>query len=785
MKKTKQFLSIYFTALILCFFFLIISCSNPQKEAETHFKNAIQYFKNQEYEKAKIELQNVVQLDPSNDKAYTELGETYVKLQNPVKAAQAFAQAVTIAPDNYNARLRMGQILLLAEETRQAREAASELRKKYPEKVEPLHLLASIQIQERNMAQALKTLKKAVVMDSTDHRTYLYLAHLYYITNRFDQAEKNFLKTIELNNQSRTPYIELAELYKRKKEYDKAEDVLNKWKNIPGEQVQKSKDVASFQESRGHIEKAEKILREASVNAPGNVSALINLGAFYARQKKNDKAIEIFKQAQSIDIDNLDIQANIAALYLIKEKRQEAETIVDQVLSIDEEHEKANFIKGRILYDNKDYTSALKHFESVITSAPNHSRARYLKARCLIDEKPSGLEGQELFRVAAGFKDQESWERKLAKDELLKSVQIAPDFIEARLLIIDLHLKDKELRPARSHIAYILRRKPNNFNAVVFLGKMKIIESNFSDAQKIFNKLLATYPTYAEGYVSLGIAYTGMRQYDKALATFDKALEVDPGHFEALNQKVGIHMLNKNIQKAIEACNTHRKKFETGSPARSVIDLIIAKIYLTTNRTEEARVLFQKITKEHPSLQAPYEELGKIYEDSKDIPSAIGNFKKLKELNPDYLPTYINLSRLYKLEGNLKKAKKILKEALQIQSDFAPAANNLAYIYAQSNSYLYEALKLAKIARDKAPNNPDYLDTLGWIYYLQGSNDLALIELEESVKLNPKSAIGNYHLGWAYYSASKYEQARAHMKKALALDPYFEGAEQAREILGE
>ncbi|WP_321495912.1 tetratricopeptide repeat protein [uncultured Desulfobacter sp.] len=148
------------------------------------------------------------------------------------------------------------------------------------------------------------------------------------------------------------------------------------------------------------------------------------------------------------------------------------------------------------------------------------------------------------------------------------------------------------------------------------------------------------------------------------------------------------------------------------------------------------------------------------------------------------MPTYLHLSRIFKAQGNIEEAKNFLNQALSIKRDYAPAANNLAYIMAEIGSSLYEALRLSKVASDKDPNNSEYLDTLGWIYYLQGNNDLAIVTIEESVKLNPKSAIGQYHLGWACYESKQYEKARTHMETALELDPNFKGADKARNILG-
>jgi len=404
---------------------------------------------------------------------------------------------------------------------------------------------------------------------------------------------------------------------------------------------------------------------------------------------------------------------------------------------------------------------------------------------CLLDKGQSDLPGQDLFRVAAGYKTAESWEIKLAEDELLRAVQIDPGFINAGLMLVDIYLRNKNSISARRHIAGILQKEPENIQALILAGRLKLLEKDLAGAEKIYQHILELRPGFASGYVSLGLALHGMEKNIEALEAFDKALAINTRQMDALHYKVSIHMQGKNVNKALESCRKHRKNFDPADPSLAIIDLIEGKVFMSIGKLEKAKSRFDKAVEHTPTLTAPYQELAIIYESQKDVPAAIQNYETLLKLKPDYLPVYLSLSRIYKDQGDLNKARKYLKDALAIKSDFAPAANNLAFILAETKTSLYEALRLAKTARDKDPNNPDYLDTLGWIYYLQGSNDLALRELEESININPNNPVTHYHLGWAYYETRKYEEARTHMAKALELDPGFKYADKARDVLGE
>ena len=81
--------------------FLFLSCmscaSDSEKEAK-HLERARQYVEKNELKKAVIEYKNVVQLNPKNDEAYVELGETHMKLEQASEAFQAFSSAVSTAP---------------------------------------------------------------------------------------------------------------------------------------------------------------------------------------------------------------------------------------------------------------------------------------------------------------------------------------------------------------------------------------------------------------------------------------------------------------------------------------------------------------------------------------------------------------------------------------------------------------------------------------------------------------------------------------------------------------
>ena len=135
------------------------------------------------------------------------------------------------------------------------------------------------------------------------------------------------------------------------------------------------------------------------------------------------------------------------------------------------------------------------------------------------------------------------------------------------------------------------------------------------------------------------------------------------------------------------------------------------------------------------------------------------------------------------MEGKNAEAQKQYERVMAIEPRAAVAANNLAWIYAESGGNLDVALQLAQAAKAQLPSQPEINDTLGWIYYKKGLTTLALGPLSQAVDKGPKVAAYQFHLGMALAKNGETDKARTALQAALAIDPSFAGAADARKTL--
>jgi cytochrome c-type biogenesis protein CcmH/NrfG len=129
----------------------VSGCAGKEEKKAKHLERAREYIAKNELKKAVIELKNVVQLDPKDDEAYVELGETHLKLRETREAFQAFSTAASVNPENLKAQLKVGQMLLLGRQTEEAKKKAELILDKAPDHVEGLSLLSGVQLQEKTL----------------------------------------------------------------------------------------------------------------------------------------------------------------------------------------------------------------------------------------------------------------------------------------------------------------------------------------------------------------------------------------------------------------------------------------------------------------------------------------------------------------------------------------------------------------------------------------------------------------------------------------------------------
>ncbi len=145
----------------------------------------------------------------------------------------------------------------------------------------------------------------------------------------------------------------------------------------------------------------------------------------------------------------------------------------------------------------------------------------------------------------------------------------------------------------------------------------------------------------------------------------------------------------------------------------------------------------------------------------------------------------LTMATAQQMSGDYQAAEQNLREILKQSPDNPIALNNLGYFLLERNEKINEALELIQKAVNISPNNPSFLDSLGWAYFKL--NKLAEAEkyLKSAARLDSTSSTILEHLGDVYQKQAKTELAKETWRKALKISSEKEGTMRLKMKLGE
>jgi tetratricopeptide (TPR) repeat protein len=196
---------------------------------------------------------------------------------------------------------------------------------------------------------------------------------------------------------------------------------------------------------------------------------------------------------------------------------------------------------------------------------------------------------------------------------------------------------------------------------------------------------------------------------------------------------------------------------------------------LELGRNEEALVWSRRILRDRPddgdaNMFAGYALIG-----LSRWSDAIPHLERARQADPSGHAVLFYLAQCLDQTGRDREAIPVMEEAVRLKPDEAPYLNYLGYLMADCATNLPQAEKYVAAAVAAEPDNPFYLDSLGWTHYRMGRFKDALSELLKAVGSMEIKGIKEpaiyEHAGDVCSALKDTKNARVWWKKALELDP--------------
>ena len=252
----------------------------------------------------------------------------------------------------------------------------------------------------------------------------------------------------------------------------------------------------------------------------------------------------------------------------------------------------------------------------------------------------------------------------------------------------------------------------------------------------------------------------------EATAAYEKALESNPKDLRALLA----------MSRAYSVAGEHEKAIDTLTRALAIVPTdagltaFLVQTYLAAGKFQEAAVLSAEAQKKYKGdLRFTRMHARALFETG-SASRAIALMESSVRSAPEETAGYLALADLYVDAGREPDAVKMLDSAVEKFPGDADVLNFLGYLLADRGERLDDAVKLVQRALAIDPENPSYLDSLGWAQFKKGEVAEAQKNLSRAADALPRNSVVQDHYGDVLARVGKPADAVAAWTRALEGD---------------
>lgn len=222
------------------------------------------------------------------------------------------------------------------------------------------------------------------------------------------------------------------------------------------------------------------------------------------------------------------------------------------------------------------------------------------------------------------------------------------------------------------------------------------------------------------------------------------------------------------------------------SPKSADIYLLRGRLELATGQYKPARDDAERVLILDPTrTNEAMELLAAIYAGSPNPEATLVTMQSADENNGLSADRLALMGYLMLRLGDAEGARVAYERALAAGSQLTLLKNDLAFLLARESRDLDRAEQLAKEAANAPGESLAAVDTLGYVYLRNGKADAALWQFRFAADhAEPPVAAYYFHLGLALMELERSGEARQAFERALAIDPEFPDAGEARRQIG-
>ncbi len=682
-----------------------------------------------------MQFRAAVESDPNSAKAHWGLARAYENLGRFNETVEELRKTVELDDANLDAKAKLGNYFLLVqppliEETQELRDEILAADNSF---IEGHILSASILAAEgRPENEVVDVVNKAIALNPKRIESYISLQRLYMTREKAGEAEAAIKRGIENCPDSYLGYIEYGRFLMYSSRDEDAETQFNKALALDPASIEAREAVAEFYVTSRQIGKAEKAYVELVSLQEDSPESRLVLAEFYSKVDRENDAIDTLDRILAETPEYVLARYRIADIYLKRKEASKVEEHLAALFKINDDDLDALMLRAKLRLQQSRAEDAVKDLEEVLKKTPSDRDPLYLMAQAklaagqieqanafLADLEryhPNYLHGS-LIRIQAAFTANDASTALRLANELVKKASTAvPNADMPSQMIEDIRVR-----------------------AISSRGLANLELGRIAEAKVDLTEVAKRSPRSSTAAVNLARVLAAEKNFDGALAAYEKAIAMDSRNFDAISGTVNMAIkLNRSAKAKIKLDELLAENQDDKESAAALHYLRSTVASAERDDVETERQLSQAIEIDPDYLPA-YSAYASFLAGRNRTNEAVEKYRQVTERRPA-AAVFTMLGILEDSRSNSNEAEKAYRRALELAPDSAIAANNLAWLMAERQGNLDEALRLATLAISKSQPTANFHDTLGWIYLKKGLVAPAVEQFRKAVAIEESTA---------------------------------------------
>src|SRR5207248_946924 len=299
---------------------------------------------------------------------------------------------------------------------------------------------------------------------------------------------------------------------------------------------------------KGDLSKAEAALNHALSLDPKCAQAHIGLAQLSLNKKDNARAGQEIKAAADLSPVRSRERLTYAEFKMQTGDKEEARSYLQDLTKLARDFIGAWILQAKLAQSEKKYDEVATLLQNVFSRDPDNIDGRVVEAQALLgkgdlkqgtdilERADKSFENNPLIKYQLALTYIQGRNTTQAISELEQAITIAPNYVEAIVLLAQLRLRAGDPQFAIAPLESALQLKPDATQIRMLLADAYQTVGRSDEAASLIREQIKKTPQDSQSHLILGVILKKQKKNDESRKAFEKALELNPENVVAIDQ---------------------------------------------------------------------------------------------------------------------------------------------------------------------------------------------------------------------------------------------------------